>query len=152
MSVQTEIERLKTAKADLKAAIEEKGVTVPDYAALDDYGALVQQIPAWDDRWTVVYCVDLPSSPPAASTRAVPVASYRYLEVDVPEEKDSLEVAFIYGGSLLTLFVKIENGAVLGNVSGDVFAVYARSGRHLVVKINVGDAVHVSYRFTNSPQ
>lgn len=44
MSVQTEIERLKTAKADLKAAIEEKGITVPEAATLDGYGALVSQI------------------------------------------------------------------------------------------------------------
>lgn len=44
MSVQTEIDRLQAAKAELKSAIEEKGVTVPDAATLDGYGALVGQI------------------------------------------------------------------------------------------------------------
>lgn len=44
MSVQTEIGRLQTAKAELKSAIEAKGVTVPEAATLDGYGALVSQI------------------------------------------------------------------------------------------------------------
>lgn len=44
MSVQTEIDRLKTAKAELKTAIEEKGVAVPEATTLDGYGALVSQI------------------------------------------------------------------------------------------------------------
>lgn len=44
MSVQTEIDRLQAAKAELKSAIEGKGVAVPDTATLDGYGALVGQI------------------------------------------------------------------------------------------------------------
>lgn len=46
MSIQTELDRLQTAKADLKTAIEGKGVTVPDTTTLDGYGALVSQIQA----------------------------------------------------------------------------------------------------------
>lgn len=45
MSVQTEIARLTSAKADLKAAIEAKGGAVPSAATLDAYGDLVRQIP-----------------------------------------------------------------------------------------------------------
>lgn len=44
MSIASEISRLQTAKADLKTAIEGKGVTVPSAATLDDYGALVSSI------------------------------------------------------------------------------------------------------------
>ena len=44
MSVATEISRLQTAKADLKTAIEAKGVTVPSSAKLDDYPDYVAQI------------------------------------------------------------------------------------------------------------
>ena len=44
MSVATEIERLQQAKADLKIAIEAKGVTVPSSALIDDYADLVEQI------------------------------------------------------------------------------------------------------------
>ena len=44
MTVQNEITRLAGAKADLKTAIEAKGVTVPEEAGLDAYPALVEQI------------------------------------------------------------------------------------------------------------
>lgn len=44
MSIATEITRLQTAKADIKTAIEAKGVTVPSSAKLDDYDTYVSQI------------------------------------------------------------------------------------------------------------
>lgn len=44
MSITTEITRLQGAKANLKTAIESKGVTVPSSATLDDYAALVDSI------------------------------------------------------------------------------------------------------------
>ena len=44
MSITSEITRLQTAKANLKTAIEGKGVTVPSSAKLDAYPALVESI------------------------------------------------------------------------------------------------------------
>lgn len=44
MSVATEISRLQNAKADIKTAIEAKGVTVPSNATLDTYDDYVSQI------------------------------------------------------------------------------------------------------------
>lgn len=44
MSIASEITRLQTAKADLKTAIEGKGVSVPSSAKLDAYPALVESI------------------------------------------------------------------------------------------------------------
>ena len=44
MSIASEITRLQTAKADLKTAIEAKGVTVPSATTLDGYSTLVGQI------------------------------------------------------------------------------------------------------------
>lgn len=44
MSVQSEISRLQTAKADIRAAIEAKGVTVPADIPLDGYAAKVGEI------------------------------------------------------------------------------------------------------------
>lgn len=44
MSIATEISRLQTAKADIKTAIEAKGVTVPSNATLDTYDDYVSQI------------------------------------------------------------------------------------------------------------
>ena len=46
MSIQTELARIKNAKAAIKAAIEGKGVTVPDGAKLDALAALVDAISA----------------------------------------------------------------------------------------------------------
>lgn len=44
MSVESEIIRLQTAKADLKTSIEDKGVTVPSNTKLDGYADLVDSI------------------------------------------------------------------------------------------------------------
>ena len=44
MSVQSEIARLETAKAAIKAAIEGKGVTVPDGTLLDGMASLIESI------------------------------------------------------------------------------------------------------------
>lgn len=48
MSIQTEINRLNQAKTDLKAAIEGKGVAVPNTTSLDGYAAKVAEIVAAD--------------------------------------------------------------------------------------------------------
>lgn len=45
MAVQTEITRISTAKANIKTAIEAKGVTVPSSTKLDGYASLVSSIP-----------------------------------------------------------------------------------------------------------
>lgn len=61
MSIASEITRLQTAKADLKTAIEGKGVTVSSSAKLDAYPALVESIQQGgggdDDNWYLV-CED----------------------------------------------------------------------------------------------
>lgn len=44
MSVATEIQRLQAAKADIKTAIEAKGVTVPSTTKLDGYASLIAKI------------------------------------------------------------------------------------------------------------
>lgn len=46
MSIQTDLTRLQSAKAAIKAAIEGKGVTVPDATLLDGMAALIDSIEA----------------------------------------------------------------------------------------------------------
>ena len=46
MSIQTELSRIINAKAAIKAAIEGKGVTVPDATLLDGMAALIESIQA----------------------------------------------------------------------------------------------------------
>lgn len=53
MSIESEITRLSTAKADLKTAIENKGVTVPSDATLDDYAGYVDAISTGERDWYV---------------------------------------------------------------------------------------------------
>lgn len=46
MSIASEITRLQQAKADIKTAIENKGVTVPSSATLDAYDGYIDDIPS----------------------------------------------------------------------------------------------------------
>lgn len=46
MSIQTDLTRIKNAKAAIKAAIEGKGVTVPTWTLLDGMAALIESIEA----------------------------------------------------------------------------------------------------------
>ena len=46
MSIQTELTRITNAKAAIKAAIEGKGVTVPDATLLDGMASLIESIEA----------------------------------------------------------------------------------------------------------
>lgn len=46
MSIQTELTRIKNAKAAIKAAIEGKGITVPDGTLLDGMASLIEGIEA----------------------------------------------------------------------------------------------------------
>ena len=60
MSIQTELTRITNAKSAIKAAIEGKGVTVPDGTLLDGMAALIESIEAgggadispWEDMVT----------------------------------------------------------------------------------------------------
>ena len=56
MSIASEITRLQNAKADIKSSIEEKGVTVPSTATLDEYSELIDSIPAGggDIDWSAI--------------------------------------------------------------------------------------------------
>ncbi len=46
MSISTDLTRLQSAKAAMKTAMQNKGVTVPDDAKLDAFAALIDSIPA----------------------------------------------------------------------------------------------------------
>ena len=56
MSIQTELTRITNAKAAIKAAIEGKGVTVPDGTLLDDMAALIESIEAGGGGDVVYTC------------------------------------------------------------------------------------------------
>lgn len=64
MSIASEITRLQGAKADIKSAIEAKGVTVPSNALLDTFDTYIAQIPSGggtDTRWQEIGYSDEPT-------------------------------------------------------------------------------------------
>ena len=62
MSVQSEITRLQNAKAAIKAAIEGKGVTVPDGTLLDGMASLIESIEAGGGGGNIVAGTYTPAS------------------------------------------------------------------------------------------
>lgn len=63
MSIASEVERLESAKSDLKSALESKGVAVPEGAKLDAFPALVQQISVGGEQTVAVaYTVAVPTT------------------------------------------------------------------------------------------
>ena len=59
MSIASEISRLNTAKADIKAAIQNKGVSVPSSTKIDGYAQLINGIPTADPMIDNHYYRDL---------------------------------------------------------------------------------------------
>ena len=55
MSIQTDLTRIKNAKAAIKTAIEGKGVTVPDGTLLDGMAALIASIEAGGGSGNIAY-------------------------------------------------------------------------------------------------
>ncbi len=55
MSIATQISRLMSAKAAIKTAIQNKGVTVSDSAKIDTYATLIDSIPTGSSAWTKIY-------------------------------------------------------------------------------------------------
>ena len=85
MSIQTDLTRIKNAKAAIKAAIEGKGVTVPDATLLDGMAALIESIEAGGgdissifDRQTITGTFTLASD------------STSYIMIDIGQTLDKL--------------------------------------------------------------
>lgn len=68
MSIASEISRLQTAKADLKTAIEGKGVTVPSSTKLDGYADLVGSIEQGGGGGSVIKFVEIDLSGESTSS------------------------------------------------------------------------------------
>ena len=88
MSVQSEITRLQNAKAAIKAAIEGKGVTVPDATLLDGMASLIESIEAGGGVENVAYG----SYTPASDT-------YRIYYADIGAQKPIIAVVAGNNGS-----------------------------------------------------
>ena len=78
MSVQSEITRLATAKADIKTAIESKGVTVPDATMLDGMALLIDTIETGGDTSVEDGIISRTISGEYTNSRVTEVGSYAF--------------------------------------------------------------------------
>lgn len=68
MSIQTDLTRIKNAKVAIKAAIEGKGITVPDATLLDGMAALIESIEAGSGNASVFGSITPASNGPITIT------------------------------------------------------------------------------------
>lgn len=124
MSIATELTRIQTAKADIKSAIEAKGVTVPSSALIDEYDTYIAQISDGSSDLRDLLEKDITSVDiPAGTTK---IGSYAFIEctslasVSIPNSVTRIETdAFNSCSSLTTITIPdsvtfIGNGAFLG--------------------------------------
>lgn len=83
MSIQTELTRLTNAKAAIKAAIEGKGVTVPDATLLDGMAALIESIEAGGGAGELFH------------TEITPATSGEVLTLEVGEKGERIAVMIV---------------------------------------------------------
>ena len=90
MSIQTELTRITNAKSSIKAAIEGKGVTVPDGTLLDGMAALIESIQAGGGAsWVTI-------------SETLPNAMYQLGDVNMDgslTQDDAIEIMNYLGGS-----------------------------------------------------
>ena len=124
MSVASEITRLQGAKADLKTAIEAKGVTVPSAALLDDYADYVDAIQQG-------------SAPSLQSKTVSPSTSQQMVQAD--QEYDGLDTVTI-GAVTSAIDANITAGNIKKNVSIlGVMGTYEGSGGGSTLTPTAGD-------------
>lgn len=95
MSIATQIQRLQTAKADIKTAIKNKGVTIPSNATIDTYPTYVSQISGGDDGYKEVF--------------KKLIQRQSYMTLDIPEGVTIIGDFAFYAKVTLTI-VTIPNG------------------------------------------
>lgn len=114
MGVQSEITRLQNAKAAIKAAIEGKGVTVPDGTLLDGMAALIESIEAGGGGFENIQTVTGSFTPDSLiSTEAQGFPSPGAFTVEhnagfIP--RAAVAYTGKYGTSNLTLYVAVVKG------------------------------------------
>ena len=128
MSIQTELTRLTNAKAAIRAAIEGKGVTVPDATLLDGMAALIESIQAGSGGFENIQTVTgsfTPESLTTAPTQLYPSKDAFTVEHNagfVP--RAAIAYTGTYGASKLTIYAAIVKG-VYGVEGGYTISTYS---------------------------
>ena len=130
MSIQTELTRLTNAKAAIKAAIEGKGVTVPEATLLDGMAALIESIQAGGGDFsiqagTITFAESYkPSLTPLVISHSLGKTPFAFIAYNgSPGYYPKYQIAFIYklskcqklGGSLRSEYSTIMYSSFAGN-------------------------------------
>lgn len=137
MSVQSEITRLQNAKAAIKAAIEGKGVTVPEATLLDGMASLIESIEAGGSG-IQVYTKNIVFAEDVKSTFNVDISDIPF----DPERRKTSWVVFQTGVSNYGLHISADFTAYYDNGSSGIRS--ASSGRTLT-----GTSTNYSYGIIN---
>ena len=120
MSVQSEITRLENAKAAIKAAIEGKGVTVPDATLLDGMASLIESIEAGGGGFQVALGTFTPAE--TKSLNSIPPISIEHNAGFTPD-------AFIFynasSGTYGIIAVSAKAAILWGEGSSNLYSCYA---------------------------
>ena len=114
MSIQTELTRIINAKAAIKAAIEGKGVAVPDGTLLDGMASLIESIEAGGGGFENIQTVTGSFTP--ESLINVPTQEWPSTDAFTVEHnagfvpRAAIAYTGTYGASNLTLYAAIVNG------------------------------------------
>lgn len=73
MSIASQISRLLSAKAAIKTAIQNKGVTVSDSAKIDTYASLIDSIPTGSSAWNKIYETTVTANITSTSSTSVTI-------------------------------------------------------------------------------
>ena len=127
MSIQTELTRITNAKAAIKAAVEGKGVTVPDGTLLDGMASLIESIEAgggssWTDSYSAFATgtfTPTENSKEVTINTGIPFDSSNYLSqfLMIWREPDMTTVSGLYIG-IIRAASKANSGTHMGVIVG----------------------------------
>lgn len=132
MSIASEINRLQTAKADLKTAIEGKGVTVPSSTKLDGYADLVDSIQAGGGGENMIKFIeiDLTGKGTSSSNPYVIDVTDNYVIYSIRNDSEDKEYfSFNIEGTLSQVLSIRQDKALYLRYGGVTISKYGYAGR-----------------------
>lgn len=108
MAISDELTRIQTAKADIKASIEAKGVTVPSDALIDQYADYVDEI---SGGGTKNYIVEGAEYDPTATYRGAFMPATQIVSADIPSGFTSI------GNSAFNGYIRLKTFTIPNSVT-----------------------------------
>lgn len=157
MSIQADLSRIINAKAAIKAAIEGKGVTVPDATLLDGMAALIESIEAGGGAGNLFHTEITPATSGEVLTLEVGEKGERIAAMIVSIKVGSIfengkNYGIMYIGTINTRAISKEPSVVNIITYRDGYSMMLSNEKsaHHIVSIPSGNQVYDAYNFWNS--